>query len=193
MSANFKVDRHWFREQMARVNMSQYTLAMRIGMNTGSLSRTLSGQRRLQISEARLIAAELQAPVTEVLKCFDIGTQDQHSSLIVDWIIHDNCNMTKLDKPLEIEHRFSGVMFGNAAQYRKPGNPLDRALVIYDDVSTIRVEKLAIIVLKDESRVIGSLSSNYDPKLFDLITTSGHLIPSKHVKDCFLVKAVLPL
>jgi transcriptional regulator with XRE-family HTH domain len=55
------------RAEMARRDLTQQTLASRIGMKQQSLSRRLRGETRFSIDELQLIADALDVSITDLL------------------------------------------------------------------------------------------------------------------------------
>lgn len=51
-----KIDKAWFQDQMKERGLSLRGTAGRIGMDPGALSRTLNGERRMQVDEIHKIA-----------------------------------------------------------------------------------------------------------------------------------------
>jgi transcriptional regulator with XRE-family HTH domain len=51
-----KIDKAWFQDQMKERGLSLRRMASRMGMDPGALSRTLNGERRMQVDEIRKIA-----------------------------------------------------------------------------------------------------------------------------------------
>lgn len=62
-----EVDTGWFREQLARVGLSQNELAARVGIDKGSMSLALRGWRSLRLAEAVVVARELGVEVEDVM------------------------------------------------------------------------------------------------------------------------------
>lgn len=65
---NRSIDKQWFMDQLRDNNMSLRGLAKSLEMDPSALSRVFSGQRKMQIDEAKSIAHFLRAPVSDVMK-----------------------------------------------------------------------------------------------------------------------------
>lgn len=62
------IDTDWFYERLENSGLSLRQLAKNIDLDPSSLHRTFKGGRKMQIEEAKHIAAFLRAPVNEVLR-----------------------------------------------------------------------------------------------------------------------------
>jgi transcriptional regulator with XRE-family HTH domain len=60
------VDKAWFASQMKERNLTVRRMAGRMNMHYSALSRTLNGERRMQVDEIRKIAEIFGQPVSEV-------------------------------------------------------------------------------------------------------------------------------
>jgi len=65
---NTAIDREWFDQQIADAGYSLRGLARRINMDPSALSRTLSGHRRMQLTEVKSLATALRASEADVLE-----------------------------------------------------------------------------------------------------------------------------
>src|SRR6266542_684215 len=61
------VDKAWFASQMKERNLTMRSMASRMNMHYSALSRTLNGERRMQVDEIRKIAEIFDQSVSEVL------------------------------------------------------------------------------------------------------------------------------
>jgi transcriptional regulator with XRE-family HTH domain len=68
------VDKAWFADQMKERNISLRRMATRLNMHPSALSRTLNGERRMQVDEIRGIAEIFDQPESEVL--VHLGSSD---------------------------------------------------------------------------------------------------------------------
>ncbi|MER8374839.1 helix-turn-helix transcriptional regulator [Mesorhizobium sp. M1406] len=68
------VDKTWFADQMKEHNISLRRMASRMNMHPSALSRTLNGERRMQVDEIRRIAEIFDQPESEVL--VHLGSSD---------------------------------------------------------------------------------------------------------------------
>lgn len=77
MQTIFKVDSKWFRRLIAARNIqSQAEAARRMGISSSYLSLILSGERALQMEEAKKMATLLGVPLSEVAAHFGGPVQD---------------------------------------------------------------------------------------------------------------------
>lgn len=68
MAAKTRIDSDWFYRRIAAREMSLREVARTIDMDPTALSRTLRGQRRLQMAEVEQLAATLGVGIDEVLR-----------------------------------------------------------------------------------------------------------------------------
>ena len=62
------IDKEWFFSRLEDQRMSVRGLARQLGIDASAVSRTLSGQRKMQMEEAKQIAHFLRVSVSEVMK-----------------------------------------------------------------------------------------------------------------------------
>lgn len=62
------VDRKWFKDAMTQVGLTQSEVASRIKMDKGTLSKILSGQRRLALADVHALASVLGVSDLEVYR-----------------------------------------------------------------------------------------------------------------------------
>ncbi|RUX31587.1 helix-turn-helix domain-containing protein [Mesorhizobium sp. M7A.F.Ca.US.011.01.1.1] len=68
------VDKVWFDSQMKERNLTVRRMATQMNMHYSALSRTLNGERRMQVDEIRKIAEIFDQPESEVL--VHLGSSD---------------------------------------------------------------------------------------------------------------------
>ncbi|WP_292587557.1 helix-turn-helix transcriptional regulator [Mesorhizobium sp.] len=61
------IDKAWFMTRMKERKLTVRSMAGRLGMHYSALSRTLNGERRMQVDEIRKIAEVFDRPVSEIL------------------------------------------------------------------------------------------------------------------------------
>ncbi len=92
------INKAWFREHLARIGMSQRTLAKRIGVDPAAISYMLGGRRKMTMDDAQKIAQELQLPVTEVMRQAGIEVLDDVRKVPVAGYIGNGSVVTLLPK-----------------------------------------------------------------------------------------------
>ncbi|WP_167391367.1 helix-turn-helix domain-containing protein [Mesorhizobium temperatum] len=71
------VDKAWFASRMKEHNLTMRSMADRLNMHYSALSRTLNGERRMQVDEMRKIAEIFGRPESEILMHYDFpATED---------------------------------------------------------------------------------------------------------------------
>ncbi|RVC76168.1 XRE family transcriptional regulator [Mesorhizobium sp. M4A.F.Ca.ET.022.05.2.1] len=60
------IDKAWFTNQMKEKGLSVRSMASRMNIHSSALSRTLNGERRMQVDEIRRIAEILDRPLSEI-------------------------------------------------------------------------------------------------------------------------------
>ncbi len=155
------IDSDWFKAKLEENHLSMRDLAKRLDMNISSLSRTISGDRRMQLEEAKQIAHFLRAPVAEVMRHAGVAIDldGMPTRIMLAAIIQADGRMERLKDPAPlsqdiIDKAQSAISrSGNgqiiAAQIRANEGPLsmwDDALVLFKHTDTV------------EQAAIGSLS-----------------------------------
>jgi transcriptional regulator with XRE-family HTH domain len=62
-----KVDKDWFKAQLAKAGLSMRAAARMLGIDASALSRTLNGERRFKLEEVRSLAEILAVPADEIM------------------------------------------------------------------------------------------------------------------------------
>jgi len=137
-----QIDKEWFMEKLHDQKKSLRGLARYMEMDPSSLSRMLSGERRMRMEEAAAIARFLGAPVSEVLQHAGVAIDldGQPTRIILAAIITENGAIERLKEPRPlppgfIERAQAAIRtHGNgrvvAAQVRAATGPL----ALWDDV-----------------------------------------------------------
>lgn len=69
------IDKSWFAQKLAQNNQSMRDLASHLGLDVSAVSRTFSGNRKMQLNEASAIAQFLRVPSTEVLRHVGVSVE----------------------------------------------------------------------------------------------------------------------
>lgn len=152
-----QIDKDWFMEKLHDQKKSLRGLARYMELDPSSVSRMLSGERRMRMEEAAEIARFLGAPVSEVLQhagvAFDLDGQP--TRIILAAIVNDAGTIERLKEPRPlppsfIERAQAAVRTaGNgrivAAQVRAATGPLalwDDAVVLFNHTDTVEHDAL---------------------------------------------------
>jgi len=183
------LNRNWFKEVLQSKKITQRKLSELLNLDEGAFSRTLSGLRKLQLHEAKEVSKILDVPLIEVLAHF--GAEGEYSNVVlVEWVVNEGSIMTKLAKPVELEHEYASLISGVYCQVRN-GKMLDRAIAVFNPVSDIVIGRLSAIEVSDGTVVVGTLRHNYNPKFYDIVT-NDEVIENQFIKNCYHVKALFP-
>lgn len=154
------INKKWFKDQLEEREISLRSLARQMNMDPSALSRMLSGQRKMQIEEAREIAHFLRLPVSEVLRHAGVSVDLGGGAARVTFaaVISGNGGIDRLPSPKPLPEAV--VSRAEAAISRHPAaqivaaqvRAMDGPLAMWDDAVVLfavtdRVEPEAIGVL----------------------------------------------
>lgn len=167
------VDSEWFKTKLEENRMSMRDLSKSMNLNISSLSRTLSGLRKMQMEEAKQIAHFLRAPVAEVMRHAGVAVDldGLPTRVMLAAIINEKGNVERLKDPhplpQSIIDKAQSIISrsGNgqiiAAQIRAGKGPLsiwDDAVALFrpvDNVDPTAIGSLCIVRNRDTNK--GSL------------------------------------
>ena len=88
----YPIDKKWFVAKLQEKEITQRKMAAALGVDPASVSVLLSGNRRLQLAEAEVIAQLLNEPVVDVLRHAGVSVEagSAESVPIVGWIDDEN-------------------------------------------------------------------------------------------------------
>ena len=75
--AKLNIHGDWFRTKLTEKRRSQRQLARHLELDPAAITLMLRGERRMQLEEARSIAAFLGEPVTDVLRAAGLPLKDE--------------------------------------------------------------------------------------------------------------------
>ena len=155
------VNKQWFMDKLEEKRLSLRGLARHLKLDASAVSRTLSGQRKMQMDEAHSIALFLHAPVAEVMRhagvAKDLDGMPTRILLAATINTAGEVERMKDAKPLPqaVIDRASSAIIGSgnskiiAAQIRADGGPFaiwDDAVVLFNHTEIV------------ENAAIGALS-----------------------------------
>lgn len=154
------VDRQWFMDKLSDGKKSVRGLARHLSLDPSAVSRMLSGQRRMRMTEIGEIARFLNVDVEEVLRHAGVAIDEgKPSRVLLTSVIGESGEIEPLDEarplPQNVVSRAKAAIDGNdegpkiiAAQVRSPGGALgiwDDAIVLFH--ATTDVEPTSIGVM----------------------------------------------
>lgn len=89
------IDSEWFYSLFREKDMSLRTVAERIDMDSGGLSRTLRGHRRMQMKEAQALANLLRVPIDEIVRHAGISDTAPPPPLSIHYTILPDGSVTE--------------------------------------------------------------------------------------------------
>lgn len=168
------INKAWFQDQLARIKISQRTLAKRIGLDPAAVSYMFAGQRKMTMPEAKAIADVLMVPVTEVMRQAGIEVLDDVRKVPIAGYIgqgsvvtllpsgtHDTV-MAPADVPAGsfalqvrmVQTTFDGWLYFVAGIQEQPDAILDR---------------LCVVALDDGRMLQGIVRRGYKRELYNLV------------------------
>lgn len=160
MTTEKEIDAEWFKDKLAEKRVSLRGLARHMEMDPSAVSRMLSGQRRMQMEEARQIALFLGTTISEVMSHagMAVDLDGQPTRILLAATIDEKGYLHRLmdPKPLPqsvIDRAQAAIGSSNkkviAAQVRAATGPLavmDDAVILFNHTDIV------------EPAAIGSLS-----------------------------------
>lgn len=170
---NTLLDRDWFKERLDRIGKSQNAMARHLGRNPSAMSKMMSGERKMKLSEAERIARFIQEPIEEVLKHAGVKlTTARPGRINFDYTISEAGNVEPAEPRalrLSVVARAESMISGDtpviAAQVRAMKGALaiwDDALVLFaaaDTVEPAAVGVLSIVRLREGITMIGHVDA----------------------------------
>lgn len=158
MADQIPVDSEWFRRKFAEKGASYRAFAREHDMDPSAVSRMLSGDRRMQMDEAKAIAHFIGAPVSEVMKHAKIVIDGELTPVLLVATINERGQIERLPEPrplpqsviVRAQSAIDAVPRVLAAQIRALSGPLtvmDDAVVLFghtDDVDPASIGALSI-------------------------------------------------
>lgn len=180
----------WIASRLIEKGISQTRLAALINIDAASLSRTISGKRRLQIPEANALAEFFNVPLEEVLDRFGVSSGAIKEVNLVG-IIDQDGKFQQIDKPIKIKAIPHGEHLAGI-QYRA-NNALDGFIFhIEKDLVNVETDKLGLLHLADGTAIVGVAMRGYLPNRYKIATIHDGKLDDVEVVSMNRVKAVLP-
>lgn len=156
------IDNEWFASRLKDQNMSLRSLAKNLGMDPSAVSRTLSGQRKMQMEEARQIANFLRVPVSDVMSHagVSIAPNGAPNRIMLAAVITEDGLLDRLLAPKTLPHALierahaAISKAGNgriiAAQIRASDGPLglwDDAVVLFMPTEIVEPDAIGTLAI----------------------------------------------
>jgi transcriptional regulator with XRE-family HTH domain len=172
------MDKKWLRDKLQNKGISQRKLSALLGLDPGSMSRTVNGTRRLQVSEAAEISLIFGETLDEVLFRFGVIGDGERVSIKLSGVIGSDCYITPSKTILEVDPPESQIGKLDCVQIRCP-HPLDRSLVFFGEPVAVVTERMALHLLKSGKVVIGVANRGYSPKKYSITTLFNEVMESE--------------
>lgn len=186
------MDKTWLKNKLADKKISQRGLAAMLALDPGSFNRTISGKRRLQIGEAAQIAIILSEPIDVILEKFGLLEDKSHVNVKISGVVDGDAKIQNIEKPISIPPPQSSIGLLNAVQVRS-NTPLDRAIIFFGDPVAVQVDRLAILLLKSGSEVVGIALKGYTPKTYRIQTIFGEYMEDQSIQEMRIIADIVPL
>ena len=169
------IDKDWFHQKLSDKSKSLRGLARHMELDPSAVSRMFSGQRKMQLEEAKEIAVFLGAPVSEVLghAGVSIDLDGVQTRVILTSTINEKGNIKRLHEPRPlpqsiIDRATSAIHAqGNgaviAAQIRADAGPLaawDDAVVLFGHTEIVdpgAIGSLSVCRLFEGEQIIAKI------------------------------------
>lgn len=119
---NPRPDKEWFRQQLARREISQRQLAALIGVDPATITYTLNGTRRLTLNELKQFSEILHLPVDEIMRHWgfpEVGLG--RVKVPITGYMNDDCSVAEATQPCVPVEAPPGIpRDGRAIQIRSP-------------------------------------------------------------------------
>lgn len=161
------IDSDWFYKRIDAADMSLREVARKIDMDPTALSRTLRGQRRLQMGEVERLADVLSVTLDDVLSHAGVPIGQDRSAPPASEVINGEGQLDALSPPRTLPTgpqgevasiiRARGVEKATVALVdarEGPLSPYDQALLVYGGESSGRDGTLCVVALSDGRRIV---------------------------------------
>lgn len=157
-----EIDNEWFASQLKERNMSMRSMARTIGMDPSAVSRTFSGQRKMQMEEARQIANFLRVPLSDVMAHAGVSVdhKGKPNKIMLAAVISQDGFLDRLPVPKTLPHglverahaAISNAGGGRiiAAQIRAADGPLglwDDAVVLFMPTEIVEPDAIGTLAI----------------------------------------------
>lgn len=155
------IDKKWFLSRLEDQRLSVRGLARQLGVDASAVSRTLSGQRKMQMDEAKQIAHFLRVPVSDVMKHagVSIDLDGLPTRVMLAAIIGEDGRLERMKEPAPLPQ---SVIDKAQAAISKAGNGQVIAAQIRASTGPLAIWDDAVVLFKPTESVdpaaIGTLA-----------------------------------
>jgi transcriptional regulator with XRE-family HTH domain len=186
------MDKSWLQERLAEKKISQRKLSALLGLDQGSMSRTINGKRRLQVSEAAEISLIFGESLDEVLSRFGVIEDHARVNIKISGVIGSDGKMAVIEEPVSVAPPKSAIGELACVQIRCD-HPLDRAIIFFGDPVMVVTDRLAMLLLPNDVVVVGVASKGYLPGKYRIRTLFGNVIEDTDILSAKVVADITPL
>jgi hypothetical protein len=162
------IDSAWFKKKLGQAKQSMRGLAKYMDLDVAAVSRTFSGNRKLQLSEATKIAHFLRVPLGEVLRHAGVGNvENGERPILISAAVNESGQVQKLKKAMPMPQSVIAALRAYdglnivAAQIRAASGTLaifNDAVILFcatDIVEATAIGTLAICRSDDGKQILG--------------------------------------
>lgn len=177
------VNKGWISDQLTRLQISQRALATRIEVDPASFSKTLNGQRRLQIDEATKLADVFHCKLADVLENFGLTRKDGVATVELLGCFDGTGLVTPHDWNAKVHDIFDPEVAKFALQSHV-GGVMDGWMYFFKiEKSSIQLDQAALFALEDGTEVIGFARRGYLPGEYRIMSYNGNQFKGQHKID----------
>jgi transcriptional regulator with XRE-family HTH domain len=170
----------WFRARLKDQHKSQRALAQVLGVDPAQVTNMFKGRRRMQLTDASLIASFLNVPVEEVLRQAGLpvspagrrvrlaGTVDEHGEIHLS-----DSPEADVDAPASAPEGTVAVRATSSAQLMR------HALVFFRPAAGVdpsAIGRLAICRIGEGPWLLRSVTPGVEPGTYDLAALAGDIV-----------------
>lgn len=154
------IDSEWFKGKLNDTNKSMRGLAKHLEMNVSQVSRTLHGERNMQMAEAQQIAQFLGTHVSEVLRHAGIAEAEADSRIMLAATVNEDGKVERILEPMQLPQSvidranaaitIQGTGKVIAAQVRAPSGPLallDDAVLLFNHTDVVESSAMGTLAI----------------------------------------------
>jgi transcriptional regulator with XRE-family HTH domain len=175
-----QVNKAWIADQLNVLRISQRALANRLEVDPASFSKTLNGQRRLQIDEATKLAGIFSCKLGEVLENFGLTKKDGIATVELLGCFDGSGIVTPHDWNARVHDIFDPEIPKICLQSHV-GGVMDGWMYFFKvEKSPIQLDQAAMFSLDDGTQVFGYAKRGYLPGEYRIMSYSGDQLKGQH-------------
>jgi transcriptional regulator with XRE-family HTH domain len=175
-----QVNKSWIADQLNVLRISQRALANRLEVDPASFSKTLNGQRRLQIDEATKLATIFNCKLGEVLENFGLSKKDGIATVELLGCFDGSGLVTPHDWNARVHDIFDPEIPKICLQSHV-GGVMDGWMYFFKvEKSQIQLDQAAMFSLDDGTQVVGYAKRGYLPGEYRVMSYGGDQLKGQH-------------